>query len=563
MGIDEEGALAQLKAHRRALIDPKITEHRGRIVKTTGDGILVEFASVVDALRCAVEVQRGMAERNAELAQEKRIEFRVGIHQGDVIIEGGDIFGDGVNVAARLEGIAEPGGICVSGRVQEDAEGKLEITFENAGEQQLKNIIRPVRIYRVRLSGAAPSSRPTLPLPDKPSIAVLPFQNMSGDPEQEYFADGIVEEIISALSRIRSLFVIARNSTFTYKGRTIDLKQVSRELGVRYVLEGSVRRSGERVRITAQLINGQDGTHIWSDRYDGRITDIFDLQDKITERIVGALEPTIRSVEVERARRKRPDNLDAYDCVMRALSSIWVVEREANAEALILLETAIALDPGYAFAKALAAWCHAQRLPYLWTTTPAKERELALELATEAARLDSKDPLVLTVLSAAYAASSQFQEAAPLIEKALALDPNSAWAWQRSGVLRTCLGEPDVAIEHFQRAMRISPLDPYNFNALIGIGVAHFWAGRYELAAQWVSKGVAEKPSATWALRIAAAAYSHLDRMDEARAALERFMRANPGVTLITVAQGSTPSAASPLFKKALLDGLLKAGLPE
>jgi adenylate cyclase len=310
----------------------------------------------------------------------------------------------------------------------------------------------------VRLSGRAPSSRPALPLPDKPSIAVLPFQNMSGDPEQEYLADGIVEEIISALSRIRSLFVVARNSTFTYKGRTIDLKQVSRELGVRYVLEGSVRRSAERVRITAQLINGQDGTHIWSDRYDGRITDIFDLQDQITERIVGALEPTIRSVEVERARRKRPNNLDAYDCVMRALSSIWVVEREANAEALILLETAMALDPGYALAKALAAWCHAQRLPYLWTTTPARERELALELATEAARLDSNDPMVLTVLSAAYAASSQFQEAAPLVEKALALDPNSAWAWQRSGVLRTCLGEPDVAIEHFQRAMRSARL---------------------------------------------------------------------------------------------------------
>jgi adenylate cyclase len=563
MGADEEGTLAQLKAHRRALFDPKIAEHRGRIVKTTGDGMLVEFASVVDAFRCAVEVQRGMAERNAEVSQDQRIEFRMGVHQGDIVVEDQDIFGDGVNVAARLEGLAEPGGICVSARVHEDVQGKLEVPFENAGEQQLKNIVRPVRVYRVQLSGATQGQRPALPLPDKPSIAVLPFQNLSGDPDQEYFADGVVEEIISALSRIRSLFVIARNSTFTYKGRTIDLKRVSRELGVRYVLEGSVRRSGERVRITAQLINGQDGTHIWSDRYDGRMADIFDLQDQITERIVGALEPTIRSVEVERARRKRPDNLDAYDCVMRALSSIWVVEREANAEALVLLERAMALDPGYASAKALAAWCHAQRLPYLWTTAPAIERALALELATEAARLDSNDPLVLTVLSAAYAASSQFQEAAPLIEKALALDPNSAWAWQRSGVLRTCLGEPDVGIEHLQRAMRISPLDPYNFNALIGIGVAHFWAGRYELAAQWVTQGIAEKPSATWAWRIAAAAYSHLDRMDAARTALERFMRGNPGVTLTSVAEGSTPSAASPSFKKALIDGLRKAGLPE
>src|SRR5262245_17662772 len=254
MGADEEGTLAQLKAHRHALVDPKIAEHRGRIVKTTGDGMLVEFASVVDALRCAVEVQRGMAERNTEVAKDRRIEFRVGIHQGDIIIDGGDIFGDGVNVAARLEGTAEAGGICVSSRVQEDAEGKLEITFENAGEQQLKNIARPVRVYRVRPSGAAPSSRPALPVPDKPSIAVLPFQNMSGDPEQEYFADGVVEDIITALSRMRWLFVIARNSSFTYKGRAVDVKQVSRELGVRYILEGSVRKAANRVRITGQLI---------------------------------------------------------------------------------------------------------------------------------------------------------------------------------------------------------------------------------------------------------------------------------------------------------------------
>ena len=562
-GLDEEGTHARFQDHLRTLVDPKIAEHRGRVVKNTGDGLLAEFGSVVDAVRCAVDVQRGMAERNTDVPQEKRIEFRIGINVGDVMIDRGDIFGDGVNIAARLEGLAEPGGICISEDAHRQVRGKLELTSEDMGEQKLKNIPQPVRVYRVRPSTAAASTRPSLPLPDKPSIAVLPFQNMSGDPEQEYFSDGVVEEIISALSRIRSLFVIARNSSFTYKGHTIDLKQVSRELGVRYVLEGSVRRSGERVRITAQLINGQDGTHIWSDRYDGRMADIFDLQDQITERIVGALEPTIRSVEVERARRKRPDNLDAYDCVMRALSSIWVVERDANAEALVLLERAMALDPGYAFAKALAAWCHAQRLPYLWTTTPAKERALALELATEAARLDSNDPLVLTVLGAAYAASSQFQEAAPLIEKALVLDPNSAWAWQRSGVLKTCLGEPDVAIEHFQRAMRISPLDPYNFNALIGIGIAHFWAGRYELAAQWVTKGIAEKPSATWAWRIAAAAYSHLDRMDAARTALERFMRGNPGVTLTSVAEGSTPSAASPSFKKALLEGLRKAGLPE
>src|SRR5262249_16822955 len=301
MGADEEGTLAQLKSHRRALVDPKIAEHRGRIVKTTGDGMLVEFASVVDALRCAVEVPRGTAESNARVAAEKRIEFRVGINVGDIIIDGDDIYGDGVNVAARLESIAEPGGICVSARVEEDAEGKLEITFENAGEQQLKNIARPVRVYRVRLSGAASGSRPALPLPDRPSIAVLPFQNMSGDPEQEYFADGIVEEIITALSRFRELFVIARNSSFTYKCRAVDVKQVGRELGVRYVLEGSVRKSANRVRITGQLVDALTGAHLWADRIDGALEDIFDLQDNVTEKVVGAILPKLQQAEIERA----------------------------------------------------------------------------------------------------------------------------------------------------------------------------------------------------------------------------------------------------------------------
>ena len=290
---------------------------------------------MVVAVRCAVDVQHGMAERNTEVPTDRRMEFRVGINLGDVIIDGDDIFGDGVNVAARLEGLAEPNGICVSRVVRDQVRDKLDLAFEDMGEQQVKNIARPVRVFRIAapsIGQPTASPKPALALPDKPSIAVLPFQNMSGDPEQEYFADGVVEEIISALSRIRSLFVIARNTTFAYKGRTIDLQQVSCELGVRYILEGSLRRAGDRVRITAQLINGQDGTHIWSDRYDGWMADIFDLQDQITERIVGALQPTIRSVEVERARRKRPDNLDAYDCVMRALSSIWAVERDANAE---------------------------------------------------------------------------------------------------------------------------------------------------------------------------------------------------------------------------------------
>ena len=291
-GLDEEGTHAQLQDHLRSLVNPKMAEHRGRVVKNTGDGLLAEFSSVVDAVRCAVEVQRGMAERNAAVPQERRIEFRIGINVGDVMLDRGDIFGDGVNVAVRLEGIAEAGGICIAGRVLEDIQGKLDVVFENAGEQQLKNIIRPVRVYRVRPSAGAATQRSALPLPDKPSIAVLPFQNMSGDPEQEYFADGVVEEIITALSRFHELFVIARNSSFTYKGRAVDVKQVGRELGVRYVLEGSVRKAANRIRIAAQLIDASTGAHLWADRFDCALEDIFDLQDHVSASVVGAIAPS-------------------------------------------------------------------------------------------------------------------------------------------------------------------------------------------------------------------------------------------------------------------------------
>jgi TolB-like protein/class 3 adenylate cyclase len=351
-GLDEEGTHAQLQDHLRLLVYPKIAEHRGRVVKNTGDGLLAEFSSVVDAVRCAIDVQRGMAERNADVPHEKRIEFRIGINVGDVMVDRGDIFGDGVNVAARLEGLAEPGGICVSGRVQEDAQGKLEIAFENAGEQQLKNIARPVRVYRVRLSGAVPSSHTPLPLPDKPSIAVLPFQNMSGDPEQEYFADGMVEDITTALSRFGNLFVIARNSTFTYKGRPVDVKQVSRDLGVRYVLEGSVRMSANRLRITGQLIDATTGAHLWADRFDGELESLFDLQDQMTASIVGAIAPKLEQVEIERARRKPTESLDAYDYYLRGTAAIEQAssnaDKELSNEALRLFSRAIELDPGFA-----------------------------------------------------------------------------------------------------------------------------------------------------------------------------------------------------------------------
>jgi adenylate cyclase len=568
MGADEEGTLAAIMALRRDLIDPKTAEHRGRIVKTTGDGILIEFQSVVDAVRCAVEVQCMMAVRNADVPTEKRIEVRVGIHQGDIIVEDGDIFGDGVNVAARLEGLAEPGGICVSRMVRDEVRDKLDAAFEDLGEQSLKNIARPVRVFRIRVAGrsaasaeaelAAPTT--TLPLPDKPSIAVLPFQNMSGDPEQEYFADGIVEEITAALCRVRDFFVIARNSAFTYKGKAISAQQASRELGVRYLIEGSVRRAGDRVRITAQLIDGPSGNHLWADRYDGAVTDIFDLQDRITESVVGAIQPSVRSAEIERSRRKRPESLDAYDLVLRAYPSVWSLDRTANNEALKLLSQAIAIEPKYPLALSLAAWCHAQQSVYNWAEDPGSARGEALRLAQTAAAAGDEDPTILTLLGAAHTIVGGHAIAGRLLEKALALDPNSAWAWNRSGWLQSYLDRPEVSIEHFERAIRLSPFDPMNFNAFIGMSSAHFVAGRYGDAALWAEKGLLDRPSATWVYRSLVPIYAFLGREADARAGLARLLKEYPDLTVSKVVSAMVYS--QPTLDR-FAEGLRKAGLPE
>src|SRR5262249_50338913 len=340
-----------------------------RVVKVTGDGILVEFPSAVAALRCAVEVQHAIAERNATEVADRRIEFRVGLHQGDIVVEDGDILGDGVNVAARLEALAEPGGICVSQRIHEDAIGRVDVIFEDMGEQQLKNIARPVRVHRVRRQGGQATKRPALALPDKPSIAVLPFQNLSGDSEQEYFADGMVEDIIAALSRYRWLFVIARNSSFTYKGRAVDVKQVARELGVRYVLEGSVRKAASRVRISGQLIDGSTGAHLWADRcFEGALADIFDLQDQVTASVVGAIAPRLEQAEIERAKRKPTESMDAYDYYLRGMASFYQWTRECIDEALRLFYRAIELDPDFASAYGMAARCYVWRKVNNWMT---------------------------------------------------------------------------------------------------------------------------------------------------------------------------------------------------
>ncbi len=422
-GLDEEGTHAQLQDHLRCLVDPKIAEHRGRVVKNTGDGMLAEFGSVVDAVRCALDVQRGMAKRNADVPQEKRIEFRIGINLGDIIIDRGDIFGDGVNVAVRLESIADPGGICLSDDVQRQVRGKLDIAIDDVGEHQLKNIARAVRVYRVRTEGSRVQA--ALALPDKPSIAVLPFQNMGGDPEQEYFADGIVEEIITALSCIRWLFVIARNSSFTYKGRPVDVRQVGRELGVRYVLEGSVRKGASRVRITGQLVDTLTGAHLWADRFDGILDDIFDLQDRMTASVVGAISPKLEQAEIERAKRKPTDSLDAYDYYLRGLPLVIQTTKEANSAALRLLREAIELDPDFAAAHGLAAWCYVVRKVNGFMTDRAQEVQEATRLAHRATELDKDDAVALCWGGYALGyVAGDLDAGTAFVDQALGINPN-------------------------------------------------------------------------------------------------------------------------------------------
>jgi adenylate cyclase len=543
MQRDEVGTLRTLNAHRQ-IMDRLIAEHSGRIANTAGDSVLVEFPSAVDAVQCAASVQEALTQAIRDVPEEYRLRFRIGVHVGDVIVQGNDLLGDGVNIAARLEGLAVPGGICISEATYGYVRKALPLAFTDLGLQTVKNIEEPIRAYAVKAPSPAPTrtdqAKP-LPLPDKPSIAVLPFMNMDGDPE-DHFADGIVEEIIAALSRFRSLFVIARNSTFTYKGKAVDVRRVSRELGVRYVLEGSVRRAGGRIRIIAQLIDATTGSHIWTERYDGDVTDIFDLQDQVTEAIVGALEPTITLSEIERAKRKRPDNLDAYDCVMRALPSIWSHDAEAIAEGLRLAEHAMALDPTYALPKALAAWCYAQRLSYLRTRNPAEDRSLATTLAHDAVRLNSSDPLVLTCAGAAYSITRDYAVAQSLIEKALKLDPNSAWTCQRSGWINFYLRQYDTAIERFNRAMRLSPVDPLMFNTFVGIGCAYIDKTKYDEAAHWIEKGLREQPDAVWAYRPLTAALFHAGRIEEAKRTCTTLLRHFPNLTVSGLLE-STPGS--------------------
>jgi adenylate cyclase len=569
IGADEEGTLAQLKAFRKTLVDPTIAKHRGRIVKTTGDGMLVEFASAVDAARCAVELQRGMADENTEIPQAKRIEFRIGIHLGDIIIDDNDIFGDGVNIAARLESIAVPGGISISRAVHDQVRDRINVCFDDKGEIALKNIARPVHVFAI--SGAkeskttvAPESKPALALPDKPSIAVLPFTNMSGDPEQDYFADGMVEDIITALSRFKALFVIARNSSFTYKGRAVDVKQIGRELGVRYVLEGSVRKAANRVRITGQLVDSATGAHLWAERFDGGLGDVFDLQDQVTESVVGAIAPAVEKAEIERARRKPTESLDAYGLYLRGLAKYYQFgNRQANDEALRLFNSAIELDPDFASAYARAAFCYVIAKINGWISDTANAIAEVKRLAQRAVELGRDDAIALAAGGNALAfVVRDLGVGAGLVDRALVLNSNLAEAWNFGGWVKIWLGEPEAAIERFARAMRLSPLDPWLMGMRAGTAYAHFFLGRYDEAASWAAMALQDNPHYQPGLRIAAASNAMAGRPEQAHKAVARLRQLNPALRVSTLEDLVGPYRHVEYISR-YEEGLRRAGLPE
>ena len=566
MGRDEAGTLARLKKLRSEFLHPKVSEYGGRVVKTTGDGTLIEFPSAVDAVSHAVDVQRGMAERNKGLPRDQQIRLRLGINVGDIIIDEDDIYGDGVNVAARLEALAEPDGICLSARVYDYVRDRLDVAYDDLGELAVKNIAAPVHVYRVRLGETAPTGvaevPQALPLPDKPSIAVLPFVNMSGDAEQEYFADGMVEEIITALSRMRWLFVIARNSSFTYKGRAVDVKQVGRELGVRYVLEGSVRRAGNRIRIAGQLIDTSTGTHIWADRFDGGVEDVFDLQDQVAASVVGAIAPKLEQAEIERAKRKPTESLDAYEYYLRGIATVRQETRESLTGALELFNRAIELDPDFASAYGMAAWCYVRRKTNGWITDPEEERAQAERFARRAAELGKDDAVALTFggFSIAYVVGD-LDDGAAMIDHALAVNPNLAAAWNYSGWIRAYRGELDVAIEHQLRAMRLSPLDALMYNMQGGAALAHLLAGRYDQAISLAQQSLQNQPDYRSALRILAASSALDGRREDAQKAIARLYQHDPAARVSNLIDRFPLRRPEDLARFA--DGLRKAGLSE
>jgi adenylate cyclase len=563
MGADEEGTHERLKSHLRELIEPKIGEHHGRIVKNTGDGFLAEFQSVVDAVRCAVEMQRGMAERNQETPPERRIEFRIGINLGDVIAEEHDIFGDGVNVAARLEALADPGGICVSRVVRDQVRDRLDFSFEDMGEQQVKNIARPVRVYQVRdravlIEQPLPTSPQQLPLPDKPSIAVLPFTNMSGDPEQGYFADGIAEDIITALSRYPSLFVIARNSSFAYRGRMVDVKQVGRELGVRYVLEGSVRRVDNRIRVTAQLVDAESSNHVLAERYDRQLADIFAVQDEITEAVTIAITPAIADAEQQRAMRKPPASLDAWAAYQRGLWHLSKVTAADNALAQKFFQQAVDLDPSFAGGYKGLSVVQSKEPDYEGRGLPETLRS-AEALARRAVALDGADAEARSLLATTLRRRGDYEGGLAEAARALTLSPNLAGAHYAMGANLISSGRPKEGIAAIERSIR---LDPRQAAARLNqIALALYYSGEYQAAIEAANRAIRSYPNYPNAYRWLAAALGQLGQIEEAPRALQKAIAIAPAAFDMYVRE--RVPWMRPEDHAHMLDGLRKAGMSE
>ncbi len=557
MGADETGTLAALKQHHAGLIDPAIAGHRGRIVKLMGDGVLAEFASVVDAVECAVGIQLGMAERNRDVPDGKRIAFRIGINLGDVIIDGDDIHGDGVNVAARLEGLAEPGGICIADIVHQSVDGKLELSFTDLGAQQVKNIARPVRAYSVRLAATAATTHHDMQPSDKPSIAVLPFDNMSGDPEQAYFADGIAEDIITDLSKVSGLFVIARNSSFAYRGKSHDLRQVCRELGVRYVLEGSVRKAGNRVRINAQLIEGSTGGHIWADRYDRDLADIFAVQDEVTREIVAAFRVALTASEQSTRRGRRKVDPEAYDLLVRGRELLFRFTEAALAEGRVLLERAMALDPNMAAAPAALSSITGIEYQNGWNGATAENLQLATALAEQACRVDPGEPRGFHALALSHMWLQQFDDAERAATRSVELNPNFGSGYAALGQIHDFLGRHETAIEY---AHKVLSLDPRYHIALQLMGRAQFALGRDTEAAACFERRLDMSPVSDMSRVFLAAIHGHAGRVDEARQRWAEILEINPQFSLAQVRR-ALPYQVPDVFDR-LAGGLEKAGLP-
>jgi len=551
----EEATYAEFERLKHDLIAPCLSRHAGRLIRTTGDGALAEFTSPSAAVRCAVEIQESIASGQSSLL------LRIGVNLGEVIVGAdGDLFGDGINIAVRLEGIADPGGILMSEKVYSEVEGKLDAGFEDRGEQLLKNISKPVRAYAVRGvqaptegQGAAP------PLPDKPSIAVLPFDNMSGDPEQDYFADGMVEEIITALSRFKWLFVIARNSSFTFKGRAVDIKEVGRRLGVRYVLEGSVRKAAGKVRITGQLIDAVTGVHIWADRFERDLTDVFALQDDVTIAVVSAIQPKLLQTETAIAARRRPENLTAYDCYLRAMQQYYPATREGNAEAIRLAHRALELDPQFGSVAALAGVCHMQNVLWGYAIDPQFDRKEAIRLSRLALSIDDDDPDILAwaCLASAFMVADCESEI-EMVDRAIVLNPNSFNGWHCRGWVYRNAGRPEEAIRSFERAIRMNPVDPRLQFTFAGMAMAFIELGRFDEAIVAGKKAQRYNPSFSSTYRCLASAFAHLGRDAEAREAAMRVVELDPAFTISAwIARGGQSNA------KLMIEGLRRAGLPE